>query len=57
MRQVMNGDADDDGLIDVSRIALRDLGDQTDETALDRALRKILTGSDERERHNFQAII
>jgi FXSXX-COOH protein len=53
----MNDDTKDDGLIDVSGISLSELSNEMDETALERALRRILTSSDEHERHNFQAII
>lgn len=53
----MNDDIGDGGLIDVSGVSLSELCAELDESALDQALREILASSDERERHNFQAII
>jgi hypothetical protein len=53
----MHEDTVDDGLIDVGGFTLSELGDGMEETALEHALRRILTSSDEHERHNFQAII
>lgn len=57
LRSIMNDDIGDGGLIDVSGVSLSELHDELDESALDHALRQILASSDERERHNFQAII
>ena len=53
----MSDDIGDGGLIDVGGVSLSELRDELDESALEDALRQILASSDERERHNFQAII
>jgi hypothetical protein len=53
----MGDDIGDGGLIDVGGIILSELSDEMDESALEHALRRILASSEERERHNFQAII
>ncbi len=53
----MSDDIGEGGLIDVCGVSLAELLDEMDESALEHALRQILASSDERERHNFQAII
>ncbi len=57
MRSIMSDDIGEGGLIDVCGVSLAELLDEMDESALEHALRQILASSDERERHNFQAII
>lgn len=57
IRSIMSDDIGDGGLIDVSGFSLSELSDEVDQSALDHALRRILASSEERERHNFQAII